>query len=93
MPWNHQREDAKNAVPYLKGVKDISNEIVVKSESHDEIEKHVAENAIKRSTINNSNMMVTVKGNTLTLSGAANSWYQKEEAERIAWKTPRHLAI
>lgn len=88
LPWNHQREDSENAVHYLKGVQGFSNEIVVKSESHDDLEKHVAQIALKRSAIDDSNMIVTIARKTLTLSGAANSWCQKEEAERIAWKTP-----
>jgi len=31
---------------------------------------------------------VKVSGTTATLSGTVTSWYQKEEAERIAWNTP-----
>ncbi|NHN24787.1 BON domain-containing protein [Flavobacterium jejuense] len=89
LPWNYQREDAKNAIHHLRGVKGVTNSIKIKSESNDEIEQKEVENAIARSwSIDNSDIRVKVSGTTVTLSGIVNSWYEKEEAERIAWKTP-----
>ena len=35
LPWNYQREAAKSAVNYLIGVKGVTNNIKVKSETHD----------------------------------------------------------
>lgn len=86
--WNYQREDAKKAVRYLSGVKGLINNIKIKSESNDAIEKNMVEKALRRSSIDDSDINVKVSGTTVTLSGTANSWYQKDEAERIAWKTP-----
>lgn len=89
LPWNYQREDAKQVVNYLPGVKGVTNNIKIKSESNDAIEKKEIENAIARSwSINNTDINVKVSGTTVTLSGIVNSWYEKDEAERIAWKTP-----
>jgi osmotically-inducible protein OsmY len=39
-------------------------------------------------SINTKNIDVNVNGTKVTLSGSVNSWYQKDEAERIAWNTP-----
>ena len=86
LSWNYQREAAKNAVDYLSGVKGIVNKIVIRSESNDLIEKKDVQSALRRSSIDDSEINVSVSGTTVLLSGKVNSWYQKEEAGRIAWK-------
>jgi osmotically-inducible protein OsmY len=89
LPWNYQKEAANSAVHYLTGVKGVINNIKIKSETHDAIEKHDVENAIGRSwSIDDSDINVSVSGTTVTLSGMVGSWYEKEEAARIAWNTP-----
>lgn len=87
--WNYQKEAAKTAIKYLSGVKGVSNNIKIQSETHDEIEKREVENALSRSwSLDDSDINVSVSGKTVTLSGTVNSWYQKDEAGRIAWNTP-----
>lgn len=89
LPWDYQREAAKNAVNFLAGVKGVTNNITIKSESHDAIEKKDVEDAIARSwSVDDSDINVSVSGTTVTLTGTVSSWYQKDEASRIAWKTP-----
>ena len=89
LSWNYQREAAKHAVNYLTGVKGVSNNITIKSDIHDAIEKKDVENAIGRSwSVDDLDISVAVSGTTVTLSGTVSSWYQKEEAGRIAWNTP-----
>lgn len=89
LPWNYEREAAKSAVKYLMGVKGVTNNIKIKSEIHNAIEQKDVEDAIARSwSIDDSDIKVSVSGTTVTLSGVVNSWYQKEEAARIAWNTP-----
>jgi len=89
LPWNYQKQAAKSAIIYLAGVKGVTNNIKIKSESHDAIEKKDVEKAIGRSwTIDDSDIAVSVSGTTVTLKGTVSSWYQKEEAARVAWNTP-----
>ncbi|RXG11666.1 osmotically-inducible protein OsmY [Leeuwenhoekiella aestuarii] len=93
LPWNYQREAAEEAVHILMGVKGVTNSIKINPESRDKIEQHDVEQALKRSAINDKDIAVRVKGSTVTLSGEVTSWYQKDEAGRIAWNTPGVLHV
>ena len=87
--WNFQRESAKNAVKNLLGVTGVTNNITIKAESHDAIEKKEIEKALARNwSINSKDINVIVSGTKVKLTGTVNSWYQKDEAGRIAWNTP-----
>lgn len=89
LPWNYQKVAAKSAVNYLVGVKGVTNNIKIKADSHDAIEQKDVEEAIARNwSIDDSDIKVQVSGTTVTLTGTVTSWYQKEEAARIAWNTP-----
>jgi VCBS repeat-containing protein len=89
LAWNYQRESAKNTVKNLEGVKGITNNIKIKSDNTDTIEKVAIEKALSRNwSINDNDIEVKVKANEVTLAGTVDSYYQKDEAERIAWNAP-----
>lgn len=88
LAWNYQREAAIGTVTFMSGVKGVTNSISIKAEKHNDIEKTDVENALKRSwSLSNSNIHVTVSGTKVMLTGTVQSWYQKNEAGHIAWKT------
>jgi osmotically-inducible protein OsmY len=87
--WNYQREAAKNAVNYLTGVKGVTNNIAIKSETKDIIEQAEVKNALDRILgCNDLDIHVNVSGTKVVLTGTVSTIYIKEEASRIAWSTP-----
>ncbi|KPE52753.1 BON domain-containing protein [Chryseobacterium indologenes] len=87
--WEYEREITKNAIHYIPGVKGIINHIKIKSEIINDIKQKDIEHAMKMNwVVYDSDIHIQVSGTTVILTGTVNSWHQKEEAERIAWKTP-----
>jgi osmotically-inducible protein OsmY len=89
LEWNYQKEAAKRSVNNIIGVKAVTNKITIKSETHDEIEKKDIEYALVRnSSLDSEDISVKVSGNNVTLKGIVHSFYERGEAERIAWNAP-----
>lgn len=87
--WHFQRETASNAIEKLMGVTGVSNNIMIKSEASDAIEKKGIEAALKRNwSISEDDIYVDVTDHKVRLTGTVDSWYQKDEAGRIAYKAP-----
>ena len=89
LEWNYQREEARDTISDLIGVKGVTNNIKLRSDTHDEIEKDGIESALARNwSLNNQDIQVKVSVNKVTLTGVVSSWYQRAEAERIAFNSP-----
>ena len=89
LQWNFQKEAAKNSVNNLKCIKGITNNITIKTDKKDLIEKKDIERALEVNwSINERNIIVTVEGSNVRLSGSVESLYEKDEAGRIAWNAP-----
>lgn len=89
VPWNYQREEARRAVSRLMGVKGVTNNLKIKSDAHDMLEKDSIERALARNwSTDDDDIDVKVSGHDVKLSGVVHSMYQKDEAERIAWNAP-----
>ncbi len=92
--WNFQKDTARHLVKDLAGVKGVINKIKLKKDLHNEIEKQHIEDALRRHwAIDAGEIDVEVSGTTITLKGFVNSLYQKEEAEKIVYKTPGVLKV
>lgn len=89
VPWNYQREEARRAVSRLMGVKGVTNNLKIKSDAHDMLEKDSIERALARNwSTDDDDIDVKVSGHDVKLSGVVHSMYQKDEAGRIAWNAP-----
>lgn len=89
LQWHYQKEAATHAVKNLIGVRGVTNHIKIKAETHSEIEKKDIERALARNwSVDERNIHVNVVANKVILTGTVRSWFQKDEAARIAWKAP-----
>jgi len=92
--WNYQREAAKKVVKQLSGVLGVTNDIKLSAETHDTIEKKDIQAALTRNwSINEQEIDVNVLGNKVTLNGTVDSYYQRDEAGRIAWNAPGVISV
>ncbi len=89
LEWKFQSDAATKAVRNLLGVTGVMNNIRIKSSNNDVIEKEDIESALERnSSVSDQDIEVKVIGHKATLTGTVDTWYQKDEASRIAWNAP-----
>jgi osmotically-inducible protein OsmY len=87
--WHFQRDAAKKTVVNIAGIVSIRNNITIKSDAVDAVEKAGIERALERnSSMGDNEIHVAVTGNKVTLTGMVNSLYEKDAAERTAWNAP-----
>lgn len=92
--WNYQREAAKKVLKQLSGVLGVTNDIKLSAETHDAIEKKDIQDALTRNwSISEQDIDVKVLGNKVTLNGTVDSYYQRDEAGRIAWNAPGVISV
>jgi osmotically-inducible protein OsmY len=87
--WQFQRSAAEKAVRKLIGVQGVSNLITIKPQVSKTAVKAEIENALKRSAeLDAEKIKVDTEGDKVILRGTVHSWYEREEAERAAWRAP-----
>ena len=87
--WDYQRQAAASAIRHLTGVRGVSCNIAVKAKVSSTAVKSDIEAALKRRAIHEAQKIgVEVHGTSVTLTGTAHSWSERELATHTAWGTP-----
>ena len=87
--WRYQKTAAYNAVCNLKGVKGVSDRVVIKPTTiSSTVEAHIEAALRRRFGARKNHITIETSGDHVTLRGAVSSLAERAEIERAAWTTP-----
>jgi osmotically-inducible protein OsmY len=89
VPWEYQKNAAKNADQKLYGVKGVVNNISLKPNLNPiEVQSRITKAFERSAKLEAKNIKVEVHGNTVKLTGTVHSVAEKDEARKAAFLAP-----
>jgi osmotically-inducible protein OsmY len=100
VPWPYQRTHAEKIMRHVRGVRGVFNHVLVGPRAPDRGTTHRIDAALRRmANTDPRGILVTVEGDTATLTGTVGSWRERDSVERAAADGPgittvvNHLAV
>jgi len=87
--WHFERDAAEAAVRNVRGIKGVTNAVLLKPKASATIVKSRIEDALRRSAeVDAGRVSVSTSGHMVTLNGVVRSYAERAEAARAAWASP-----
>ena len=92
--WWYQKSAAENAVQYLAGVRGVANLITIKPKlAPGDIETALKSALARNALLDAKTIRVETSANIVLLRGTVRNYFEREEAERVAWAAPGVFSV